>query len=60
MRITSTENREDDMTAPIEANRSSADRTAARVARIVIIGAALVEAIIIGLGIFSSHGHGVR
>jgi hypothetical protein len=41
-------------------NKSSTDKTAARVARIVIIGAALIEAIIMALAFFSKHGHGVK
>jgi hypothetical protein len=48
------------MTAPPVANRDTSDRTAARLARIVIILAAVIEAIVMGLAFFSKHGHGVQ
>ncbi|MEP6509032.1 MAG: hypothetical protein ABJC63_12480 [Gemmatimonadales bacterium] len=39
---------------------TAADRNAVRIGRIVIIGAAIIEAIVISLAFFQKLGHSVR
>ena len=43
------------------ANRNAiADRNSIRLGRIVVFGAAILEAIAIGVALFTRHGHGLK
>jgi len=48
------------MTGLASVTRNSADRTAARLGRIVIIGVALLEGVVMAIAFFSNHGHAAR
>ncbi|MEO5903121.1 MAG: hypothetical protein ABIQ55_03825 [Gemmatimonadaceae bacterium] len=46
--------------SPATNRNTAADRTAAQLGRIVILGAAVVEVVVIGIALFSRYGAGVR